>query len=276
MGGWSPKSAQDGGVIDAGLQYNYEASQNPKKPSGDDSSLFLKIPGFSKLLVTASTKGIGLPPQPEHIDCGTTVLLEFHVAPWELAFKQLTCPKAGTNTQDAHEFQGCGTYALMLLEGYDGGTLNGYGLRCIVWIAPDITYGGWAEFATSEIGVQHKATAYWPQVPCGGCIFKWMTSIAQETESLQDGSHFSASWSQRGIAPWAYGKTTWTDPQPPISMNSALTRCSEYPLWTTYSSKTVEADCENTPKSIKGIAASVQASGYSVTGEKDTITLAKP
>jgi hypothetical protein len=47
-------------------------------------------------------------------------------------------------------------------------------------------------------------------------------------------------------------------------------------LWTAYSSKTVESDCENTPKSIKGIAASVQASGYSVTGEKDTITLAKP
>jgi hypothetical protein len=84
LGGWSPSPGQPGGVIDAGLQYDYELSDE----SYDDYALFIKIPGVGTAEISQSTTPPGgrVPP---HIDCGSGgVLLEFDASPWVLDFGQ--------------------------------------------------------------------------------------------------------------------------------------------------------------------------------------------
>jgi hypothetical protein len=275
LGGWSPTPNVDGGTIDAGLQYNWQLSEK----SGDDYSLFIKIPGVDKMEITKSTPVPGNG-QPKHLDCYQQVAttLEFHVTPWSLSFGELNCIKGGDVVQ-TEQLEACGTVALIVERG-EGGTGNQYTGQAIVWLAPNAKFAGWGQYATSTgtvavKGVRQSATFYWPQVPCEGCIFKWMTSIAQETEDLADGAHFTATWKNREIDPDALGEA---DPEPGASvpMEKSITRCSEYPLWDGYSGDTVTSDCANTPKTATGLAATVQVKNYTVSGETDTITLNNP
>lgn len=275
LGGWSTTPNVDGGTIDAGLQYNWQI----KADSHDDYSLFIKIPGVSKLEITKSTPvpGIG---QPKHLDCyqQAAATIEFHVEPWFLSFGELKCIKGG-NVVLTEQLKACGTIALIVERG-TGGTGTQYSGQTIVWLADDATFGGWGQYATSPgtvsvKGVRQNVTFYWPQVPCKGCIFKWMTSIAQETEDLRDGAHFTATWAHREIDPDAL-EETGPEPGSSVPMVESITRCSEYPLWNGYGEKTVESDCANTPKTAKGLAATVQVKNYTVTGEIDTITLKGP
>jgi hypothetical protein len=275
LGGWSTTPNVDGGTIDAGLQYNWQI----KGDSHDDYALFIKIPKVDKLQITASSPVLRIS-QPKHLNCYEQVAttLEFHVSPWSLSFGELNCIKGGDVVQ-TEQLEACSTVALILERG-TGGTGNQYNGQAIVWLAPNAKFGGWGDYATSTgtvtvKGVRQNATFYWPEVPCDGCIFKWMTSIAQETEDFTDGAHFTAQWAHREIAPAALGETG-PDPGTPVLMEESITRCSEYPLWNGYGEKTVESDCANTPKTATGLAASVQVNHYTVTGEIDVITLKGP
>ena len=66
-----------------------------------------------------------------------------------------------------------------------------------------------------------------------------------------------------------------TNGELPVPMTEALTYCSEYPVWTTYTEKSLKADCNITPLGVKGVAADVEVNQYSVQGEIDSINLSK-
>lgn len=274
LGAYSTKPTETGGTVDGGLLYNYE--DDPKDPTLDEYQLFLGILNVSKLVFKSTTPpggGIGL-----GSNCGPSVTMEFRVAPWELNLNSRAgsgC--AGSKTvNNPWQLKACGTVAFIIQRGI-GGVGQQYNVEAIVWLAPSISYGGWGAFATSNQGTAAKPNInYWPQAPCGGCIFKWMTTIAQEQENLTDGALFSATWSNRMIAPWA------TDPgdakQPingyPVPMTEKLTLCTEYPLWRgTYDAETATEDCSDTPKTITGNAGDVKVANYTVDGELDSITL---
>lgn len=103
-----------------------------------------------------------------------------------------------------------------------------------------------------------------------------MTGIGQKSENLLDGSNYSATWSNRHIAPWAAGKSAPKDSES-LPMTTGLTNCSEYPLRSVYSPGTVKSDCSNSPsKGLTGNEGDVKVTNYSVTGETDTTVLPKP
>jgi hypothetical protein len=204
--------------------------------------------------------------------------MEFRVAPWELNLntrKGSGCVSSKT-VHNPWELKACGTVAFILERG-TGGIGQQYNFEAIVWVAPSISYGGWGKLAISNQGTAQKPQPYyWPQVPCGGCVFKWATAIGQDQENLTDGSLYSATWSKRAIAPWATDPGDVHDPiyGDPVPMTASLAYCTEYPLWRgTYDGTTAKEDCSDTPKSVNGNAGDVKVANYAVDGELDSITL---
>lgn len=275
LGAYSGKPTETGGTVDGGLEYLYE--QDPKDPTLDRYRLFLGILNVAKLVYTSSPSADD--PEPPLLDCGGTATMELRIAPWEMNLDTVPgsgCASSKTiNSPWKSPF--CGTVAFILERGR-GGIGEQYDEDAIVYIAPKISYGGWGQIAISDQGTgKNPDTHYWPQVPCGGCVFKWMTSVAQKQEDLLDGSTFSATWSNRQIAPWAVhpGDVNTPTKGNPVPMTEDLTLCSEYPLWHgTYSGKTVLEDCADTPREgLTGVETVVRASGYSVSGERDGFVL---
>jgi hypothetical protein len=273
MGGYSTSPDETGGSVDAGLKYNYE--DDPSHPNLDSYEMFIGIRNEPKL-VYASTN----PPgdlQPHFIDCGgPPALMEFRVAPWELnVSKKGSGCVAGKGVGSPYNLKACARVAFILERGV-GGVGQQYNEEVIVWVSPSVSFGGWGVLATSNQGTPQKPqTDYFPQVPCGGCIFKWVTGIGQEQENLTDGSLYSATWSNRGIAPWATDPGTKVLPPNgnPVPMTANLTLCTEYPLWRgIYDGVTVKEDCSDTP-AVTGNAGDVKVANYSVQGELDSITL---
>jgi hypothetical protein len=273
LGGYSTKPDETGGSVDAGLQYNYE--DDPSLPNLDNYELFIGIRNEPKLVYTSTNPPGAL--KPDFIDCGgPPASMEFRVAPWELnlARSGTGCVSSKTVTS-SYQLEACGTFAFILERGV-GGIGEQHNEQVIVWVAPDISYGGWGVFATSNQGTTKKPQPeYFPQVPCGGCIFKWVTGIGQEQENLTDGSLFSATWSDRGIAPWATNPGDLQLPPygNPVPMTENLTLCTEYPLWRgIYDGTTAKEDCSDTPD-VTGNAGDVKVAMYNVEGELDSITL---
>lgn len=274
LGGYSTSPDETGGTVDAGLQYNYE--DDPSLPGLDNYEMFIGIRNEAKLVYT-STNPPG-EPKPDFIACGGATSMEFRVTAWELSLDTRAgsgCVSSKT-VNNPWQLKGCGTFAFILERGV-GGIGEQYNYQVIVWIAPSISYGGWGKLATSNQGTaRNPQINYWPQVPCGGCIFKWATAIAQEQENLTDGSLYSATWSNRAIAPWATDPGDLQNPTngDPVPMTANLTLCSEYPLWRgTYGEETAKADCSDTPKNITGNEGDVKVANYTVEGELDSITL---
>jgi hypothetical protein len=273
LGGWSPTASisEKGSIVDAGLQYNYELT----KKSHDDYSLFLKIFGEGDLITKSNYPGG--PGQPNHVDCenGGTVALEFLIEPWELNLNQepSTGCVSSKKVTAPWDLKDCGTVALVAQRGW-----GGVSFQIIVFVAPNISYGGWGHMSYGPTG--GGLIQYFPQVPCGDCVFKWMTSIGQKntdgySENLTDGSHFSATWTEREIAPWAEPGVKLPLPTLPVPMTAALTFCSEYPTWTTYSGSSIKDDCKSSPTGLTGLSDVIQVSNFTISGETDTISLTK-
>jgi len=273
LGGWSPNAGTNatGSIVDAGLLYNYELSSK----SYDDYSLFLKINGEGALISKSSAvTRIG---QPSHIDCedGASVNLEFRVMPWELNLGQGPGCVSSKEVSAPWELKACGTLALLAQQG-----VGTYGFQVVVFVAKDITYGGWGHMSSGP--TPGGRIQFFPQTPCGGCVFKWMTSIGQKNtdgykEDLTDGSYYSATWENRGIAPWAVPGATGKGGQVlPVPMTTNLTHCAEYPTWTAYNASSIKSDCKNSPAGLTGLSSVISVTNYSVTGETDTISLTKP
>ena len=270
LGGYSKTPDETGGSVDAGLQYNYE--DDPSLPNLDNYEMFIGIKNEPKLVYSSNFTGEGT--GKELINCGGNVTMEFRVAPWELGLNSRPgsgCVSSKT-VNNPWLLKACGTIAFILERGR-GGIGEEYNDESIVWIAPSFSFGGWGQEAVSP---QNKQTYYWPQTPCGGCIFKWTTGIGQEQENLTDGSLYSATWSNLEIAPWATDPSDITNPPygNGVPMTAKLTLCTEYPLWRgTYDGATSKADCSDTPGNITGNAGDVKVAKYSVGGELDSITL---
>jgi hypothetical protein len=274
LGAYSTKPSEAGGSVDGGLLYNYE--DDPADPTLDEYRLFLGILDVAKLVYTSTD-----PPGGESgssIRCGGNSTMEFRVAPWELGLNS----RAGSGcvsskkANNPWELEACATVAFIIERG-TGGIGEQHNEEAIVWLAPSISYGGWGEAAISNQATAAKPNLnYWPEVPCGGCIFKWITTIGQDQQNLTDGSIFSATWSNRKIAPWATdpGDVTLPAYGNPVAMTEKLTLCTEYPLWRgTYDETTATEDCSDTPKNITGNAGDVKVANYAVDGELDSITL---
>ena len=274
LGAYSATPTETGGTVDAGLQYNYE--DDPQLPNLDNYEMFIGILNEPKLIYTSTAPPGG--PGKQFIECGGKTSMELRVAPWELNLntrKGSGCVSSKT-VNNPWQLKQCGTVAFIFERGV-GGVGQQYNYEAIVWVAPSITFGGWGQLATSKQGNPKKPQInYWPQVPCGGCVFKWTTGIGQEQENLTDGSLYSAVWSNRGIAPWATdpGDITPTTTGDPVPMPAKLTYCTEYPLWRgTYDGATATEDCSDTPRNITGNAGDVKVANYTVDGELDSITL---
>jgi hypothetical protein len=273
LGGYSTSPDETGGSVDAGLQYNYE--DDPSLPNLDNYELFIGIRNEPKLVYTSTNPPGDL--KPHYINCGgAPASMEFRVAPWELNLSRTGSGcVAAKGVGSPYILKACGRFAFILERGV-GGIGQQYNDEVIVWVAPSISFGGWGVFATSPQGsAQKPQTYYWPQVPCGGCIFKWVTGIGQEQENLTDGSLYSATWSKRGIAPWATDPGTKVLPPygNPVPMTKNLTLCTEYPLWRgTYDGATAKEDCSDTP-AVTGNRGDVKVADYTVEGELDSITL---
>lgn len=272
LGGYSKTPSAPGGSIDAGLQYNYE--DDPKYPKLDNYEMFIGISGMSKY-VFASTN----PPgdlQPNYILCGGSTAMELRVAPWEFNVGTHPGCVGGTQIHSPWQLKACGSVAFIFERG-TGGTGQQYNSEVIVWVAPNISYGGWGQFETSDQGsATTPRTEYWPSATCGGCIFKWVTGIGQKTENLNDKATYTATWSKRGIAPWATdpGDLLYTaENDPPVPMTAKLTLCTEFPLWRgTYNAITSKEDCSDTP-GVTGIESDVRVTKFTETGEEDSIGL---
>jgi hypothetical protein len=105
---------------------------------------------------------------------------------------------------------------------------------------------------------------------CGGCMFKWMTSIAQKKENLKDKSTYSAKWTSHVISDYAYGGSVNSFE----NLTKGLEYCSEYPLWTPPYTTKYAADCKNSPIPVKGkLPPPIVVTGFAVGGEKDTFSL---
>ena len=244
--------------MDAGLQYNYE--DDPSLPNLDNYEPFIGIRNEPKLVYTSTDPPGDL--KPHYINCGSgPASMEFRVAPWELNLSRTGSGcVAAKGVGSANVLKACGRFAFILERGV-GGVGQRYNEEVIVWVAPSISFGGWGVFATSPQGTAQKPqTYYWPQVPCGGCIFKWVTGIGQEQENLTDGSLYSATWRKRGIAPWATNPGTLVLPPfgNSVPMTANLTLYTEYPLWRgIYDGTTAKEDCSDTP-AVTGNAGDVK------------------
>jgi hypothetical protein len=171
----------------------------------------------------------------------------------------------------------CTTFGLLLeansahVEGEGGKNV----VQFILWVAPSVDSGGWSasfEFVGSWNGKPDQ-TLYASKAQCGGCIFKWMTSIGQKPkDNLTDGATFKAAWYERQITRFAYGDI-YPKGQELAPLTGGLALCSEYPLWKPPYGKPYNADCKNSPTGLKGIAQSVNVTSYEPTEETDMISL---
>lgn len=298
MGGWSPTwnsvkgSAATSAAVDAGLVYNLDASEN----SIDDYAMFINL--GNKVAIMSKGNGItGVDTdsettvQPPHILCHTPrngvpdiaseVNLTFTIIPMLQLYS--AAPGCYEGNDKNHTWlgfpdPGCTTFAMVLTAssynfvGYKNTQHTGF----IMWVAPSIGEGGWASLI--KIVAQYwngkfNVPGYIAETTCGGCIFKWMTSIAQSDQNLSDGHAFGAAWLNRGIAGYAWGKNSSHNNGGVYPLTADITDCSEYPLWHTPYPARLNTDCTNTPSGLKGLAQSVQVRDFDTKGEWDIIDL---
>jgi hypothetical protein len=274
LGGWSGNwntvkgSQAISSVVDAGLQYS---------PTYDDYAMFINVGGGKPAIGIIHKGNSPDSKQPFRIAGGAMTHVFFNVITPVMAIDAPSqCLFNGTTPQFFGPSPACTTFILQLettsahVEGKSGDVE-----QFIAWVAPSVDTGGWAisyKFVGSWNGKPNQ-TLYASKAPCGGCIFKWMTSIGQKPkENLTDGASFNATWSDREITKFAYGDTG-AEGQKLALLTADLTLCSEYPLWKPPYGPPYFADCKNTPSGLKGIAQSVNVTNYSTTGETDTISL---
>lgn len=254
LGGWSSTPNADGGTVDAGLQYNYGQS----KLSGDNYSPFMnlgkKIGYWFKDAPPGNAKG----QKTGYVNCGGAV---------EMAFGILSTVTTAGGCNGGGPKVNCERYDL-ILEILPVGSKKP--LQVVIW-APPYLYkpgtfeGGWGTVSGD------KSNGYTVDTSCPGCIFKFMTLIAQPPPGrYTDGSSFSATWSNRVIS-CSLIQTCGDGGDAPVPLTDDIVDCSEYPLWTTYSDSS--HDCSNMPPVITGVSSSVLVTGYSATGETDSISL---
>ena len=255
LGGWSTTPNADGGTVDAGLQYNYKQSDK----SGDNYSPFINLGKAIGYWFKDAPPGNPKAQIAGKIPCGGSVTMGFGMIH--------TLTTAGACKHGAGS-PSCQRYDLVL-EILEPGTTTV--LQAVIWAPPYRDSPGTFEGGWGQLEQLPDNGGYTVDTSCPGCIFKWMTSIAQPPPGrYTDGSTFSATWSNREIS-CALIQTCGDGPEGPVPLTDDITDCSEYPLWTTYSDSS--QDCMNTPSSVTGVAASVQVSGYSATGETDSISL---
>jgi hypothetical protein len=236
LGGWSATPGALGGAVDAGLQYNYELS--PK--SNDDYSPFIAISKVKGYVATGM-----------HVPCGGSVFLEFLMSP------------AGQRPGCIITDPTCPSYALLV-----SAFVTSKIFYIAEYIAPNVAQGGWAdEYSYTS----NDGTAYASEVPCGGCVFKFMTSIGQTQKGVDytDRSTYAATWSSKEIACAA---TVCDGIHAAVPIPASLTLCSEYPLWKKPYDPAAR-DCTNIPPGLSGLPLSVSVAGFSDTGEADSISL---
>lgn len=256
LGGWSTTPNADGGTVDAGLQYNYKQS----KLSGDNYSPFINL-----------GKGIGYwfkdapPNNPKgetagRIPCGGSVGMAFGMIH--------TNTTAGACKNGALK-PNCQRYDLDL-EILAAGTTTL--LQVVVWAPPYLDKPGTFEGGWGQLVKLSGNNGYNVDTSCPGCIFKYMTSIAQPPPGrYKDGSSFSATWSDREITCSLLQTCGEDGANVLVPLTDDIVDCSEYPLWTIYSDSA--QDCMNTPLVLAGLGLSVFVTGYSATGETDSISL---
>ncbi len=231
LGGWSPTPSATGGAVDAGLQYNYELSPKSK----DDYSPFIAISKVKGYVATGT-----------HVGCNNVAFLEFLVAP---ILKHRDNPSCG------HSDPTCQTYALVFAADVQVGSK--FISYVADYISPSVTQGGWADPYTLK-GSGNRP-AYFSETPCGGCVFKFMTSIGQSKADYTDGSSYAATWSNKEIACAA---TACDGKHSVVPLPAKLTYCSEYPLWHGRYGPPYNGDCSDTPSGISGLALSVKSRAF--------------
>jgi hypothetical protein len=251
-----------GAAVDAGLQYNYGHAG-----SKDDYSPFLNVSGL---------KGYRqLTPAAQHVPCGSMVALAFRVHP----VLAEGCPGADDVDWKNVADPKCPAIAMTLTVD-DVATKA---VQVLTWIADEgdapsgavdsanHLFGGWGDLFSSTDASTHKKL-YGSEAPCGGCIFKWMTSIGQKPPGhYHDGATFTATWSHRAIICTAVNPQCQNVTQP-APLTAALIDCTEYPYWAaTYQFGT--RDCSNTPTGASKLELSVGVRAYAPTGEIDAISL---
>lgn len=274
MGGWSGTWNTLTGAnavaraIDAGLQYS---------PAGNNYAMIMTIAGSGTThtvqISKSNTKNAVLPPR---IDCtDENDWADIYFAALGAYQLQSVAPNCW-NTDEVPTFIGfpskdCNTYVLRLAVASDqfDGHIGGIQFYYIFWFSQGYQQGGWGElqpFTAKNYRGAENVAGWVPRAPCGNCTFKWMTSIAQQTQDLTDQSWYTASWSNREISGWPATHAL-------VSLTKEKTNCTEYPLWhATYPTKHSE-DCENTPKGLTGVDASISVKGYTPTREVDLIKL---
>ncbi len=281
LGGWSGTWDTAGGpsAVDAGLIYNYEASLK----SADDYSMFMNLGNGIGIISkgnaeTHDGKEAELPPT--HIACNAFGLatMTFSVSgTFQLPSVAPQCwqGKGGDAEWIGFPNAECSTYAMTLSvtsEFFD--TYSGAHTALIIWVAPNITDGGWGhlvKFVSKYYNGKYNVPGYIASATCGGCMFKWMTSIAQpKGNTLSDGSYYGAVWFKREISGYAL-KESYTAGSPLIRTTKNLVNCSEYPLWHPPYSSDYQADCTNMPSGLKGAAQTVLVKDYFPDGEWDII-----
>jgi hypothetical protein len=274
MGGWSGTWNTLTGAnavaraIDAGLQYS---------PANNNYAMIMTIAGSGTIhtvqISKSNTKDAVLPPR---IDCtDENDWADMYFAALGAYQLQSVAPNCW-NTDEVPTFIGfpykdCNTYVLRLAVASDqfDGHIGGIQFFYIFWFSPGYQQGGWGElqpFTAKNYRGAENVAGWVPRAPCGSCTFKWMTSIAQQTQDLTDQSWYTASWSNREISGWPATNAL-------VSLTKEKTNCTEYPLWhASYPTKHSE-DCEDTPKGMTGQEKSITVTNYAPTREMDLISL---
>ena len=267
LGGWSTTPDAKYGNADAGILYNLGLTDQ----SENDYSPFMNIVGVKYIKYAKGTHkydggSTSTWAGPTHIPCDTggTVDLSFDVEPW---YYSVACEPgtAGCNSFGRHYYY---TVALQLTSDPQ----QDVGTTIITWVAPTPPQvagakvaGGWGDLVLSS-----DTNTLVGNTPCGGCVFKWMTTIGQKVghPDYRDGATYSATWSDRYIDYWVGSGDSF----PLVPLKSNMVFCSEYPLWYgTYDFG--KRDCTDTPPNQNGTAQSVEVTGYSPEGEADAISL---
>ncbi len=280
MGGWSATWNTAGGnaAVDAGLAYNYEAGRD------DDYSVFINLgKSIGGIISTGNAEDAGGKKaflQPTHIACDKVGVARLNFSVFGAPQLRTVKPECYRGTGNDSTFLGfpiasCNTYAMMLMVTSDYfKTFKGAHTGIIMWVSPDISIGGWAhlvKFTSPYWNGKYNVPGYEVAANCGGCMFKWMTSIAQSgPNDLSDGSDYGAAWFERKISGYALG-LSYTAGDPLIKLTEKLANCSEYPLWHPPYGTDHQADCTNTPAGLKGLAQTVKVKDYGPDGELDII-----
>ena len=274
LGGWSTTPTKPGGNVDAGLQYNWKQ----QKGSTDSYSLFMNIAGvgYWSTALNGGNDGWFDGSNAYHIPCGAPTsdkgyaAILFSVQAMGLVTISPTCDAVGDTSHS------CASYSLNLTVK----SAQPNEITSISWIAPPNTttgtiFGGWGDtYKVTNAGACTATNPCWfAETPCKGCIFKFMSSIAQKKPvDYEDKSTYTVSWAERSISCWINASCTHNDPNKLIALTAAMVDCSEYPVWGgTYQHGT--RDCTNTPSGLSGVQQSVGVSNYSPTAETDAISL---